>query len=34
MNWYKDNDVEACFRLSKNFHGLPKTAALKKMILN
>lgn len=21
MNWYTDNDVEACFRLSKNFHG-------------
>lgn len=34
MNWYKDNDVETCFRLSKNFHGLPKNAVLKKMILN
>lgn len=22
MNWYTDNDVEACFNLSKNFHGL------------
>lgn len=34
MNWYTDNDVEACFRLSKNFHGLPKNCNIKKMILN
>ena len=24
MNWYNDNDVEACFNLSKNFYELPK----------
>nr|DAU18672.1 MAG TPA: hypothetical protein [Caudoviricetes sp.] len=30
MNWYKDNDVEACFRLSKNFHGLPKNCSIEK----
>ena len=34
MNWYTDNDVEACFRLSKNFHGLPKKCSIEKMILN
>lgn len=30
MNWYKDNDVEARFRLSKNFHGLPKKCSIEK----
>lgn len=30
MNWYTDNDVEACFRLSKNFHGLPKNCNIGK----
>lgn len=34
MNWYTDNDVEACFRLSKNFMDCLKTATLEKMILN
>ena len=34
MNWYKDNDVETCFNLSKNFHGLPKKCSIEKMILN
>ena len=22
MNWYNDNEVETCFSISKNFHGL------------
>jgi len=30
MNWYKDNDVETCFSLSKNFHGLPKKCSIEK----
>lgn len=34
MNWYKDNDVEACFNHSKIFHGLPKNCSIEKMILN
>lgn len=34
MNWYTDNDVEACFSHSKIFHGLPKNRRIEKMILN
>jgi len=30
MNWYKDNDVETCFRLSKNFHGLLEKCSIDK----
>lgn len=30
MNWYKDNDVETCFNLSKNFHGLCKKCSIDK----
>lgn len=34
MNWYNDNEVETCFSISKNFHGLPEKCSIKKMILN
>lgn len=30
MNWYKDNDVETCFNLSKNFHRLPEKCSIDK----
>lgn len=30
MNWYKDNDVETCFNLSKNFHGLCEKCSIDK----
>lgn len=30
MNWYKDNDVETCFNLNKNFHGLSKKCSIEK----
>ena len=30
MNWYNDNDVEACFNLSKNFHRLTKKCSIEK----
>ena len=30
MNWYTDNDVEACFNHSKIFHGLPKNCSIEK----
>lgn len=32
MNWYKDNDVEACFNHSKIFHGLAIHITHKKVI--
>ena len=30
MNWYKDNEVETCFNLSKNFHGLCEKCSIDK----
>lgn len=30
MNWYNDNEVETCFSISKNFHGLPEKCSIKK----
>lgn len=30
MNWYKENDVETCFRLSKNFYGLLEKCSIDK----